>query len=46
MSVSGSATPGLSAVIAVSFHFVIRPSTMSAITWPVNFSSAFTPGML
>ena len=46
MSVAGSFAPGFRAVIALSFHFVILPRKMSASTAPVNFNSAFTPGML
>jgi hypothetical protein len=46
ISWSGSVTPGFKFWIAASFHFVILPWKMSAITCPVNFSPEDTPGML
>ena len=46
MSVAGSSIPGLTALIAGSFHLVTLPRKMSARRGPVNLSSALTPGML
>ena len=46
--VGGGRVSGLAFALAIagSFHFVIFPRKISARTGPVNFSSAFTPGML
>ena len=42
----GRVTPGLSAAIAESFHFVILPSKMPAITGADSWSGLLTPDRL
>src|SRR5260370_39822463 len=48
IAVAGSDTPGLSAVIAESCHFVILPEEICASTLPLSLrcADALTPGML
>ncbi len=46
IAVLGRVTPGLSAAIAESFHFVILPEKMFAITGPDSCSGLLRPDRL
>ena len=46
IAVLGSVTPGLSAAIAESFHFVILPSKMLAMTGADSWSGLLRPDRL